>query len=374
MVDEGLETTARGAIPRATGALMSGDCYEPEQSIEAISARFDLVPVITIVVPVRNEAPFIVRTIEQLVSQNYPSDRFEILVVDGRSTDETRSISESMASVHPNVKVLDNPHDLSSTARNIGVRHARGDLIVVVDGHCELEGRDYLRNLFDAFERSGADCLGRPQPLDVTGATLLQQAVAAARSSWLGHHPDSFIYAGDDQFVPAKSVAVAYRRDVFDRVGGFDESFDACEDVELNHRIDRAGLRCFFTPKVAVRYFPRSSLRGLFHQMARYGRGRVRLLRKHPDTFSPGGFIPAAWLAGLLAGPIAGLAWHPLWWIYGGVIAVYLATVVATSATIAVQHRKPQFLGWLPMVFLTVHAGSGWGIIGELLFGRDFRR
>ena len=92
---------------------------------------------------------------------------------------------------------------------------------------------------------------------------------------------------------------MAYRRTVFDRVGEFDERFDACEDVELNHRIDRAGLRCFFTPAVRVLYFPRSSLRGLFHQMARYGRGRVRLLRKHPETFSPGGFIPAAWLAGL---------------------------------------------------------------------------
>src|SRR5262249_40411766 len=160
---------------------------------------------------------------------------------------------------------------------------------------------------------------------------------AAARSSWLGHHPDSFIYSDAEQLVPAKSVAVAYRRTVFDRVGEFDESFDACEDVELNHRIDRAGLRCFFTPTVRVRYFPRSRLRRLFHQMSRYGRGRVRLLRKHPETFSPGGFLPAAWVAGLVAGLPAGLAWSPLWWVYGGVIALYLAIVLAASAAIAVR-------------------------------------
>ena len=165
--------------------------------------------------------------------------------------------------------------------------------------------------------------------------------------------------------MPAKSVAVAYRREVFDRVGGFDERFDACEDVELNHRIDRAGLRCFFTPAVQVRYFPRSSLRGLFRQMARYGRGRVRLLRKHPETFSPGGFIPAAWLAGLLAGPLLAMAWPPLWWVYGGAIAVYLAAVLATSAAIAVRRREPRLLGWLPFVFPTVHAGAGWGVLSE---------
>jgi succinoglycan biosynthesis protein ExoA len=331
------------------------------------TSRFDLFPVITIIVPVRNEARFIARTIEQLVAQDYPGDRFEVLVVDGRSDDQTRAIAESLAADHPQVRVLDNPRRLSSAARNIGVRQARGELIAIVDGHCELEGCDYLRNLADAFRRSGADCLGRPQPLDVTGSSALQEAIAAARSSRLGHHPDSFIYSNTEQFVPAKSVAVAYRRAVFDRVGGFDERFDACEDVELNHRIDRAGLKCFFTPAVRVRYFPRSDLGGLFHQMARYGRGRVRLLRKHPETFSLGGFTPAAWLAGLMAGPAAGLGWSPLWWVYGSTIVVYLAIVLATSAAIAVRRHQPRLLGWLPLVFLTIHAGSGWGVLAELL-------
>ncbi len=150
-------------------------------------------------------------------------------------------------------------------------------------------------------------------------------------------------------------------------MGLFDESFDACEDVELNHRIDRAGLKCFFTPTIQVRYFPRSSMRGLFHQMARYGRGRVRLLRKHPETFSPGGFIPAAWLAGLALGPLAGILWPPLGWVYGCLVALYATAVLATSASIAIRHREPRFLGWLPVVFLTVHAGSGWGVLLELI-------
>jgi succinoglycan biosynthesis protein ExoA len=328
-------------------------------------ARPEPAPFITVIVPVRNEARFLARTIEQLVAQDDPGAGFEVLVVDGRSVDATRAIAEELAARHANVRVLDNPGRLSSAARNIGVRQARGELIVIVDGHCELDGRDYLCNLAGAFRRSGADCLGRPQPLDVTGASPLQRAVAAARSSRLGHHPDSFIYSAAEQFVPAKSVAVAYRRTVFDRVGGFDERFDACEDVELNHRIDRAGLRCFFTPAVQVRYFPRSSLRGLFHQMARYGRGRVRLLRKYPETFSPGGFVPAAWVAGLLAGPLASLAWAPLWWVYTGAVALYLALVLATSAAIAWRRREPTFLGWLPLVFLTVHTGAGWGVLRE---------
>jgi succinoglycan biosynthesis protein ExoA len=323
-----------------------------------------------VILPVRNEECFIKRTIVQLIAQDYPRDRYEILVVDGRSTDATKAIAESLMKCHPHLAVFDNPRRLSSAARNIGLSQARGELIVVVDGHCELDGPGYLHKVAEAFRKSGADCLGRPQPLEVSGASTLQKAIAVARSSWLGHHPDSFIYSTTEQFVPAKSVAVAYRRTVFSMVGTFDETFDACEDYELNHRIDREGLRCFFTPEVRVRYFPRSSLQGLFRQMTRYGRGRVRLLRKHPETFSFGGFIPAAWLAGVVAGPVFGLLWSPLWWVYSGVMATYMAILVTMSVISALRDREPRFLVWIPLVFLTVHTGSGWGVLGELLSKR----
>jgi succinoglycan biosynthesis protein ExoA len=244
-------------------------------------------------------------------------------------------------------------------------------MIVIVDGHCDIENSTNLRELVGACERSGADCLGRPQPLEVEEASALQEAIAVARASWLGHHPDSFVYSSQEKFVPAKSVAVAYRRSVFDMVGLFDESFDACEDVELNHRIDRAGLRCYFTPRIAIRYSQRSSLRALFLQMVRYGRGRVRLLRKHPDMFSAGGFLPAVWLAGVALGPLAGLAWAPLWWIGGSALVLHLTVVGTTSARLAFLRRKAWLMGLLPLVFLTVHAGSGYGALFEFLRTRS---
>ena len=101
---------------------------------------------------------------------------------------------------------------------------SRGDIVLLVDGHCEIDNPHYLGNLASAFRRSGADCVGRPQPLDVTGATLLQRAIAAGRSSRLGHHPDSHIYSDREGFVPPQSVAIAYKRKVFDAIGYFDET------------------------------------------------------------------------------------------------------------------------------------------------------
>jgi polysaccharide deacetylase family protein (PEP-CTERM system associated) len=336
-----------------------------DQDVPSAAAR--LRPFISVIVPIRNEAPFIRRTLDQLLGQNYDPDRFEVIVVDGASTDDTPDVVRSLEAEHPNLRLLANARRWSSAARNLGVRSARGDIVVVVDGHCEVDNANYLSELADAFERSGADCVGRPQPLDVPGASALQRAIAAARASRLGHNPASYIYSAAEQFVPSKSVAIAYRRSVFESVGYFDEGFDACEDVEFNHRIDRAGLRCFFTPRVRVRYYPRASLRGLFHQLRRYGQGRVRLLAKHPDTFTVPCFLPALFVLGVVGGALLSFLTPWLALLYAGIMGLYLLAVLAASASLATQARDVRLLPWLPLVFPTIHCGAGAGILQEAL-------
>jgi succinoglycan biosynthesis protein ExoA len=269
---------------------------------------------------------------------------------------------------------LNNERVWSSAGRNLAVRTARGEILVVMDAHCDVPGQEYLRKVADAFGRSGAACLGRPQPLDVAGATPLQRAIAVARSSWLGHHPGSHIYSTTEGMVRPQSVAVAYRRSVFDTVGLFDEAFDACEDVEFNHRVDRAGLSCFFTPEIAVRYHPRSSLAGLFGQMVRYGRGRVRLLRKHADTLSLASLMPALLLLGLAAGAVLASvhAWLAL--AYGAAAGGYALLLCLVSLVLACRQRDPGMALWLVPVFAAIHVGAGAGILREWAAGWSSRR
>jgi succinoglycan biosynthesis protein ExoA len=326
-------------------------------------------PFVSVMVPVRNEEQFIGPMLAGLLSQDYPPDLMEILVVDGRSEDATRAVVRELAARYAEVRLLDNPKRWSSAGRNAAVRAARGDVLLLIDGHCELEHRGYMRDLVEVFRRSGADCVGRPQPLEVTGASVRQRAVALARASRLGHHPDSFIYSDLEGFVKPQSVAVAYRRSVFEAVGLFDESFDACEDVEFNHRVDRAGLRCFFTPRLAVRYHPRGTLAGLFRQMVRYGRGRVRLLRKHRDTLSVGSLLPAAFVLGVVAGPAAAALSGWLAALYAGALALYVVVVLLTSLLLAVRARDPRLLPWLPLAFLAIHFGAGAGLLLEGVVG-----
>ncbi|MBI2826659.1 MAG: glycosyltransferase [Planctomycetia bacterium] len=327
-------------------------------------------PLVSVIVPVRNEERFIGRTLDALLAQEFPEDASEILVVDGQSTDRTVHVVRQYAADHARIRLLDNPKQWSSAARNLAIAASHGAFILVVDGHCELTDRNYLKKLVDAFTRSGADCVGRPQPLDVSGATPLQRAIAAARNSPLGHHPDSYIYSQTGGIVPAHSVAVAYRREVFDKVGVFDERFDACEDVELNHRIDRAGLRCFLSPDIALNYVPRGTLRALFRQLARYGKGRVRLARKHPDTISLSTFLPVMLVLALLAAP--GIGWLVP---FGPAITLALAgtyavAVLAGSGMAMAQCDSPRALAWIPLVFPTIHVGAGCGMLYELFFPR----
>src|SRR5262249_27861386 len=144
------------------------------------------------------------------------------------------------------------------------------------------------------------------------------------------------------------------------------ESFDACEDVEFNHRLHQAGGRCYLAPQLAVHYHPRSSLAALVYQMLRYGRGRARLLVKHPSTFSAPVLGPARFLL-TLPGPFAlGLVAPAFAALFCLITLVYSLTVLLGGAAAAARGRVPELVPLMPAVFLSIHVGAGWGVLAEL--------
>src|SRR5439155_20625141 len=105
--------------------------------------------------------------------------------------------------------------------------------------------------------REGHTVLARPQPLDPPGLSPFQEAVAAARASWLGHQGASEIFRGREGEVDPSSSGAAYARALLEELGGYDERFDAGEDVELNERVKARGLTAWSSPQFTLRYFPR---------------------------------------------------------------------------------------------------------------------
>jgi succinoglycan biosynthesis protein ExoA len=326
-------------------------------------------PFISVVMPVRNEERFIEETLDQLLSQDYPRDRYEVIVVDGMSTDSTRERVAAAGRRHPGVRLVENPRRLSSSGRNIGFRSGRGDIFVVIDGHCYIEGDGLFRSIVKCFESSRAHCLGRPQPLDPPRISTLQTVIALARASRMGHSRRSYIYSQTEGYVSPVSVGAVYKREVFERIGYVDEEFDACEDVEFNYRLEKAGLTCYIHPSLRVRYYPRESLSGLFFQMARYGEGRLKLASKHREMVSLEMLVPA----GLIVGPILllflSLALAPALPLLLALWGAYLLLVLGESLRIALRNRL-SYLPFLPLALAAIHFGLGYGFLrGALKLG-----
>ena len=333
-------------------------------------------PFISVVIPVRNEEAHLGAILEDLLNQDYPCERFEVLVVDGQSTDGTAAVVEHFAHLEsPAVRLFQNPGRLSSAGRNIGVRESRGDFVLFIDGHCRIPNLSLLAETARILRESKAECLCRPQPLTSPGNTWFQDAVAHARATWIGHGSDSMIYTTNlEGLVNPVSSGAGYKRSVFSRVGHYDERFDACEDVEFNLRVYRAGIRSYLSPRLAIAYQPRASLAGLFRQTARYGKGRFRLMAKHKDAAGFSQLVPAAFVAGLvvLAG---GSLVSSLVCILGlAAMASYTALLLTFSVALGIRYAWRDFFV-APFIYLIIHLGFGVGYwIGAFETWRDWWR
>ncbi|MEW6411003.1 MAG: glycosyltransferase family 2 protein [Candidatus Zixiibacteriota bacterium] len=331
-------------------------------------------PLISVVVPVRNEGPFIRRTLEYIAGQDYPADKLEIFVVDGFSEDGTREIVLEMSAADSRIKLLDNLVRLSSAGRNIGARAAKGELVIYIDGHVYIDGDQLLVNTVRLMREKKVEVLSRPQFLDTPDNNFMQQAISLARKSVIGHGRDSTIYTVKESYVDPTSSGASYHRNIFDRVGYFDENFDAAEDLDFNYRVASAGFKSFTSPELAVYYYPRTSLPGLFKQMKRYGTGRFRFVQKHPETLSAAMLAPTVLLVTLLGLLVASF------WIsivpFATIAGAYLLTLLTASFAISAGCDW-RFLPVLPAVFVTIHFGLAWGFLREAissLFGRNGER
>lgn len=369
---------ARAAIRRVAVSLSPQrqyECFARVLDDEQPSQGFDTqvftplaesLPLMSVVMPVKNEEKHITNVLDAVLEQEYPRDRVEVLVCDGGSTDSTRQIVRSYEQqCAGRVRLLDNPAGLSSAGRNIGAKASRGEIVMFVDGHCHIDSRYLLSSVAELFSCTGADALCRPQPLDPPGLKWFQKVLASVRATTLGHGRDSLIYDQHTRaFVAPDSSGAIYRREVFDRVGYYDENFDAAEDVEFNIRVRKARLRSYTSPRLTIRYEPRASLAKFWRQMMRYGRGRFRLARKHRDALSISQLVPAFFVAYVVAGIAVPLFSYKIGLAWAAGLLTYVIAVMASSLRVAKEHGL-RALAVAPLMYLCIHAGLGIGFLSE---------
>lgn len=321
---------------------------------------------LSIILPIRNEEQFITQTLSQLLNQSLDKDKYEIIVVDGESTDTTKALVDTFIENNKDIKIsfLTNPKRLSSAARNLGIKHASGEYLLIVDGHVYLPNPEVLKNSLNNALTTGAKVLGRPQPLNPPDTSDFQKAVALARTSKLAHSQESFIYSDTSGFVSPLSVAVMYHHSVFMEVGLFDENFDAAEDLEFNYRLEKADYECYFSSDHAIKYYPRNSISALFKQLGRYGLGRAKFFKKHPERFTWENIAPALLVILVLVTPLMLLISLPtkILWLLGGVS--YFSMLLIESIKLKRSNSKVNTHAvTLAVIIATIHMGLGWGFI-----------
>lgn len=319
-------------------------------------------PFVTVAMPCLNEARHIEGCLRTVLAQDYPADRFEILVADGGSTDGTRAIVERLAARDRRLALLDNPRRLQAAAMNEVIRRARGDVIVRMDTHSEY-APDYVRRCVEVLDRTGADNVGGAQR--ARAETPFQRALCAALRSPLGVGGARYRSADAEGFVDTVYLG-AFRRGAFERAGLYDPGAVTNEDAELNQRIHAAGGRVYLSREIVVHYAPRDSFRKLAVQYFRYGQGRARTILKHRRLLSVRPALPFLMVVtgAVLAAtaPFHGLA--P--WALGGYAALALAEAIRVGAGGGVRQA---LTAWL--VFPVLHVSHGVGFAAGLVrYGR----
>ncbi len=310
---------------------------------------------VTVVVPALNEARYISRCLDHLLAQDYPSHLVDIIVVDGGSTDGTQDLVRAYAARCPRVRLLHNPARRVGAAMNIGVAHALGDIIVRVDAHAFV-APDYVRQCVHYLMSTDADAVGGV--LRPVGDTPTGRVIAAVMSHPLGGGPARFRHARRPMWVDTVYLG-AWRRETLLEMGGFDETLEANEDYEFFYRLRQAGGRILCHPAIRSSTAARSTLKALWHQYVRYGRGKARMLRLHPRSLRARQIPAPALVAGVFilgsAGIVCLAARVALVFILG------LYAVIIGSAAADVARR----LGWtrwahIWITFWVMH--WGWGV------------
>lgn len=320
--------------------------------------------------PIRNEGTFIKRSLEAVLAQDYPAEKMEILIVDGRSTDNTREIVGEYQSRHPSLKLLDNPGMIVPTGMNIALRESRGEIIVRVDGHCEI-AQDYVRRCIQHLKEDGADGVGGP--IETIGDTYLARAIAVAMSSPFGVGGAAFRTIEDRKMYVDTVAFPAYTRAAIDKAGLYDEELIRNQDDEYNYRLRKLGGKILLTPDIRSRYYSRSSMRKLWRQYFQYGYWKVRVMQKHSRQMRPRQFVPPLFIVALVLSILLTLI--PPTRMLGAILLAlvggsYLIANLAASIAIAAREGW-KYLPIMPVAFAALHTGYGAGFcLGLIRFSR----
>jgi glycosyltransferase involved in cell wall biosynthesis len=334
-------------------------------------------PRVSVIVPCYNEERTISGLLEALDQQTLPTSQFEVVIADGLSTDQTRSvIHETSARLESlEIRIVDNPERNIPSALNQAIQAARGEVIIRLDAHSKPDTK-YLERCLDLLGQTGAANVGGVWQIEPSDQSWKARSIAAAASHPLGAGDARYRVGGQAGEVDTVPFG-AYPREWLDKIGPFNENLLTNEDYEYNVRVRNMGGIIWFDPSIRAIYYARETFLQLAKQYARYGYWKARMLLKNPMSLRWRQAIPPLFVLSALVLSLAG----PFSIMARSLLAVQLVgyglLTVAAGIIVAAQKGQVQLAMGFPIALWIMHFAWGgsflWSLITSL-FGRGHEK
>lgn len=322
---------------------------------------------VSIIIPCYNERKTIDLLLDSLVTQTYPQEDMEVVIADGGSTDGTQDIIHHWTVEHPDliVKLVENHARTIPSGLNTAIRASSGEIIVRLDAHSKPH-QEYVQRVVTALEEDRGDNVGGVWDIQPGSDHWISRSIAAAAGHPIGVGGALYRYTGKAAYVDTVPFG-AFKRDLLDRVGMFDETLLTNEDYEFNVRIRKNNGRIWLDPDIRSVYYARKDLKELSLQYWRYGYWKLQMLRRYPGTLRLRQALPPLFILSLLflllLSPFFTLAFFTLL----GIVAVYITVLFLSGVQLSIKNNDLPMLLGVPLSIACMHFswGSGflWGII-----------
>ena len=318
-------------------------------------------PLLSIIIPCRNEDKYIGDCLDSIISNLYPKDRLEVFVVDGMSEDRTQELVESYSGRYPFIKLLLNTQKNTPAAMNLGIKEASGDYRLILSSHSKLEN-DFLKNNVEYLSKDMADCVGGILITLPANNSLMAKSIALALSHRFGIGNAYFrIGTKTPRYVDTVPFG-CYKKEVFEKIGLFDEELIRNQDDEFNFRLIKNGGKILLVPSIISHYYARDSLLKLWRMFYQYGYFKPLVAKKVGSILTLRQLIPAVFISSLFVSGLLSPFSHYFIWLFFSITAFYLLTNLSFSFYLA-KKKGTKYIFVLPFVFSTIHFSYGLGYV-----------
>lgn len=316
---------------------------------------------ISIVIPCRNEENFIGMCLESIILNDYPKNYLEVLVVDGVSEDRTRDIVKIYVEKCPYIKLLNNPEKITPCAMNIGIKEAKGSYIIILGSHSKIKN-NFIKLNVDSIEKNNVDCVGGVTITLPPNKTVIAQSIALALSHLFGVG-NAYFRVGSNKSRYVDTVPFGcYKKELFNKIGHFDEDLARNQDDEFNLRLIKNGGKILLVPEIVSYYHARDSISKIWQMFFQYGYFKPLVAKKVGGILTWRQMIPALFVCFLLASLLISFVFKPFFWLFLLISSLYCFVNLGISLHIAMKKGWKHFLV-LPIVFAAIHFSYGIGYL-----------